>query len=125
MMTMNTYCTIEALEFSTVMQISYSIGPHSDYYQLTGRHAWKYLALLAWRLSALSNLSEESLITAYYGYNDRTRIEAFEKAIEAIEKANSGTDFGDEKDLAAAHFDSEQLQSGQNHLINLKVSFLR
>ena len=72
------------------------------------------------RLSALSNLDEESLITAYYGYHDHTRIRAFENAIEAIEEANSGTDFGDEKDIAAAHFDSEQLQSGQNRLINLR-----
>ena len=40
------------------------------------------------RFSALSSLSlcEESLITAYYGYNDRTRIEAFENAIKAIER---------------------------------------
>ena len=76
------------------------------------------------RLSVLSSLSEESLITAYYGYHDHTRIEAFENAIEAIEEANSDTDFGEEKSLAAAHFNAEQFESGQNRLINLRQSII-
>ena len=76
------------------------------------------------RLSVLSSLDEESLITAYYGYHDHTRIEAFENAIEAIEEANSDTDFGEEKKVAAAHFDSEQFESGQNRLINLRQSII-
>ena len=76
------------------------------------------------RLSALLSLDEESLITAYYGQNDQDRIEAFKNAIEAVVKANSGVDFGGEKDLAAAHFDSEQLENGQYRLINLRQSVL-
>ena len=76
------------------------------------------------RLSALSSLDEESLITAYYGQHDHDRIEGFENAIEAIEEANSDVDFGGEKYLAAAHFDSEQLESGQDRLINLRQSVL-
>ena len=76
------------------------------------------------RLSTLSDFDEENLITAYYGYHDHTRIGTFENAIEAIEEANSGTDFGDEKHLAAAHFDSEQFESGQNRLINLRHSII-
>ena len=76
------------------------------------------------RLSVLSSLDEESLITAYYGYHDHTRIGAFENAIEAIQEANSDTDFGEEKEVAAAHFDSEQFESGQNRLINLRQSII-
>ena len=76
------------------------------------------------RLTALSSLDEEGLITAYYGYHDHARIGEFENAIQAIEEANSDTDFGDEKDLAAAHFDSEQFESGQNRLINLRHSII-
>ena len=76
------------------------------------------------RLSTLSDFNEEDLITAYYGYHDQTRIDAFENAIKAIEGANSFTDFGVEKDLAAAHFDSEQFESGQNRLIDLRHSVI-
>ena len=71
------------------------------------------------RLSAVSNLDEESLITAYFGQVDRDRINAFKSAVEVVQDANSDVDFGPEKDLAAAHFDSEQLQSGQDRLIQL------
>ena len=76
------------------------------------------------RLSTLSDFDEENLITAYYGYHDHTRIDAFESAIEAIEEANSNTDFGEEEKIAAAHFDSEQFESGQNRLINLRHSII-
>ena len=74
------------------------------------------------RISTLSSLDEESIITAYYGH-DHDRTDAFENAVEAVQNANSDTDFNsDEKDLAAAHFDSEQLESGQNRLIQLRQS---
>ena len=76
------------------------------------------------RLSTLSDFDEEDLITAYYGYHDHARIDAFENAIKAIEGANSFTDFGNEKDLAAAHFDSEQFEGGQNRLIDLRQSII-
>jgi hypothetical protein len=77
------------------------------------------------RLSALSDdFDEDDLITAYYGYHDHTRIDEFENAIEAIEEANSDTEFGDEKYLAATHFDSEQFESGQNRLIDLHHSIV-
>jgi hypothetical protein len=77
------------------------------------------------RLSALSDdFDEDDLITAYYGYHDHTRIDEFENAIEAIEEANSDTDFGEEEYVAAAHFDSEQFESGQSRLINLRNSII-
>ena len=75
------------------------------------------------RLSALSSLDEESLITAYYGYHDHDKIDAFKDAVEAVQNGNSNTDFSrDEKALAAAHFDSEQFEGGQNRLIALRQS---
>ena len=77
------------------------------------------------RLSILStDFDEEGLITAYYGYHDHTRIGAFEDAVKAIEEGNSNTDSGEEKKLAAAHFDSEEFESGQNRLINLHHSII-
>ena len=76
------------------------------------------------RLSTLSEFDEEDLITAYYGYHDHARIGEFESAIEEIKEANSDTDFGDEQYVAAAHFDSEQFESGQNRLINLRHSII-
>ena len=73
------------------------------------------------RISALSNLDEENLITAYYGLNDKKKKELFEDAVEVVQKANSNVDFDkEEKDLALAHFDSEQFESGQNRLITLR-----
>lgn len=40
-----------------------------------------------------------------------------------MQKANKDTDLGDEEThLAAAHFDSEQFQSGQERLITLRQS---
>ena len=75
------------------------------------------------RLFALSSLDEGDLITAYYGYNDRDKTHAFEDAVEAVQNGNSNTDFSsEEKGLAAAHFDSEQFESGQNRLIALRQS---
>ena len=73
------------------------------------------------RLSALSNPNEESLITAYYGQDDYARINAFEDVVKVVLNANSQTDFK-EYTLAAAHFDSEQFESGQERLIALRQS---
>ena len=75
------------------------------------------------RLSALSSLNEEGLITAYYGSSDKDKTHAFEHAVEAVQDGNSNTDFSsEEKDLAAAHFDSEEFESGQKRLIALRQS---
>ena len=78
------------------------------------------------RLSTLSDFDEEDLITAYYGYYDQIRIDAFENAIKAIEGANPFTDFGNEKDLAAAHFDLNSLKVDKiASLIFVKALFLQ
>ena len=46
---------------------------------------------------------------------------AFTKAIDAITEANANVDLkNEEKKLAAAHFDAEQFESGQNRLIDLR-----
>ena len=76
------------------------------------------------RLTSLSSLDEGGLITAYYGSSDnrRSRKEKFKYAVEAMQKATAGVDAGEEKHLAAAHFDSEQFESGQNRLIALRQS---
>ena len=76
------------------------------------------------RLSAVSNIDEKSLITAYFGQADHDRINEFKSAVEVVQDANSDVDFGEEKDLAAAHFDSEQLQSGQDRLIQLRQNVI-
>ena len=75
------------------------------------------------RLAALSSLDEEGLITAYYGHNYGDKIHDFEHAVEAMQNGNSNTDFSsEEKGLAAAHFDSEAFESGQDRLIALRQS---
>jgi hypothetical protein len=76
------------------------------------------------RLTALTSLNEGSLITAYYGSSDNTRSrkEELKYAVEAMQKATAGVDAGEEQHLAAAHFDSEQFESGQDRLIALRQS---
>jgi hypothetical protein len=75
------------------------------------------------RIAALSNdFDEKKLITAYYDRCDRTKRKMFENAVEAVQKANSDVDFGEEEMLAPAHFDAEQFESGQNRLIALRQS---
>ena len=76
------------------------------------------------RLSALPSLDEGSLITAYYVRSDnrRSRIEDFKYAVKTMQKATADVDAGEEKHLAAAHFDSEQFERGQNRLIVLHQS---
>ena len=76
------------------------------------------------RLSALTSLDEVSLVTAYYGRNDDGKNQIFKNAVENILIATAAVDFhssGEDK-LAAAHFDAEQFESGQNRLIALRQS---
>jgi hypothetical protein len=72
------------------------------------------------RISALPELTEETLVTAYYGRRQPSRTRTFRKALREIGLANSGVDFGSEEEDAAAHFDSEQFQTGQNRLVQLR-----
>ena len=72
------------------------------------------------RINALSELSADNLIVAYYGESSGEQRSRYEDAIEEINKANEETDTGPEGSQAAAHFDSEQLQAGQNRLIMLR-----
>ena len=70
------------------------------------------------KINALSAISPASLIRAYYG--SRHRVSAFRNAIDDIAEANSDVDTGtSERNLAEAHFDSEQFQAGQNRLTML------
>ena len=76
------------------------------------------------RVSSLdqSSLDEKSILKAYYGRHER-RENIFKDAIKTVQKANANTDLGrEEKHLAAAHFDSEQFESGQDRLIELRQS---
>jgi hypothetical protein len=78
----------------------------------------------AQRLSSLdqSSLDEKSILEAYYGRCDSRRNNIFKYAVEAMQKATAGVDAGEEQHLAAAHFDSEQFESGQDRLIALRQS---
>lgn len=76
------------------------------------------------RLNDLDDDFDESdLIRAYHGELNRCRKNALEEAIEMIEDANADVDF-DEKDTAAAHFDSEAFESGQNRLVELREAVI-
>ena len=68
-----------------------------------------------------SELEVDALITAYRGERSPAAAQSFSAAIVAIEKANSEVDTGAEETIAAAHFDSEQFQIGQNRLIELRA----
>ena len=72
------------------------------------------------RINALTELTAVNLIDAYYGRFSREQRFQYEDAIEEINEANEATDTGRERTLAAAHFDSEQLEDGQNRLISLR-----
>ena len=81
------------------------------------------------RLSVLSSLNEASLITAYYGPNSNRNERLFKDAVDKMQEATAAVDypwpgkFGiREKNLAPAHFDAEQFESGQNRLIELRQS---
>ena len=79
------------------------------------------------RLSSLDRsslkLNEKSVLTAYHGLYDRRRTNIFKDAVRTVQKANEKTDTGnEERHLAAAHFDSEQFESGQDRLIALRQS---
>ena len=68
-----------------------------------------------------SELEIGSLITAYRGEMSPAAAQSFLAAITEIERANSEVDTGREGNIAAAHFDSEQFQIGQNRLIELRA----
>ena len=72
-----------------------------------------------------SELDIDKLIAAYHGKGlrrlARSDSSLFSEAIRAIEAANGEVDTGPESDYAAAHFDSEQFQSGQNRLTELRA----
>ena len=72
----------------------------------------------------LSSLSEESLITAYYGSRQRSRTSTFSDVIGVIGDANADVDLGREKKDAASHFDSEQFQAGQNRLVEIRQNIV-
>ena len=76
------------------------------------------------RLSALTSLDEVSLITAYYGRNDDRKNQIFKNAVKNTLRATAAVDFhsSGENKLAAAHFDAEQFENGQNRLIALRRS---
>ena len=72
------------------------------------------------RINALTELTTGNLIDAYFGDSSDEQESRYEDAIEEINDANEETDTGAEGTQAAAHFDSEQLQAGQNRLIMLR-----
>ena len=72
------------------------------------------------RIDQLGELSTDNLIEAYFGKPSRRRTRKFEEAIDEINDANVRVDLGKESELAAAHFDSEQIQAGQNRLVELR-----
>ena len=70
------------------------------------------------QIAALASLSDESLTTAYYGQQQDSRRRNFQAVIRTISDANSNVDLSRQtRKVAAAHFDSEQFQAGQNLLI--------
>lgn len=76
------------------------------------------------RIAALTSLTESDLVSAYYGEQRRGQTRSFSDAIDAINDANADVDLGEEQELAAAHFDSEQFQAGQNRLVELRQTIV-
>ena len=76
------------------------------------------------RISALTNLDAKSLIAAYYGKGQLSRVKTFERAVNEINSANANVDLGDEGRIASAHFDSEEIQAGQNRLVQLRQNIV-
>ena len=78
------------------------------------------------RIDALNDmsLSEESLITAYYGERRLSITEDFQDVITDITDANAEVDLGSEKKVAAAHFDSEQILAGQDRLVEIRQNIV-
>ena len=77
------------------------------------------------RIAAIRNdLTEENLITAYYGERRRGVETSFENAIKTIKDANSDVDLGAEGKIAKAHFDAETFQAGQNRLVELRQTIV-
>jgi hypothetical protein len=77
------------------------------------------------RIAAIRNdLTEENLVTAFYGERRRGVETSFENAIETIKDANSDVDLGAEEKIAKAHFDAETFQAGQNRLVELRQTIV-
>ena len=73
------------------------------------------------RINSLGlDFDENDLITAYRGEKNRHVTKQFQAAIKEIEKANSKVDTGSENTRASAHFHSEEFQSAQNRLIEMR-----
>ena len=78
------------------------------------------------RIKTLTSLTDEELFKAYYYNSIASRLKvhehksAYNDAIEMINMANEKVDTGEENSVAAAHFDSEAFQAGQNRLILLR-----
>ena len=72
------------------------------------------------------SLTSSSLLTAYYGENDRTlarnqRRRHYEAAIKSVNQANAATDTNRRLGkLSSAHFDNEQFAASQARLINIR-----
>ena len=73
------------------------------------------------RIESLTSIDASSLIKAYYGRRQRSVTKNLNRVIEMIVDANQDVDLkSPENDLAEAHFDAEQFQSGQNRLVLLR-----
>ena len=78
------------------------------------------------KINALSTLSPARLIRAYYeARQQRERVRAYKDAIDDIGDANSKVDTGSEGKVAAAHFDEEQFQLGQNRLNEIILMMIK
>ena len=73
------------------------------------------------QINSIDSITADNLIQAYYGADSDGSSDRLINAIEAITKANSDVDLeNDEENIAAAHFDSEQIQAGHNRIVQLK-----
>ena len=71
-------------------------------------------------VNAVTPLSVDALLEAYFGSSSRDRARLFKDAIDEIQDSNEDTDLGQEQTLAAAHFDGEQIIPAQERLVFLR-----
>ena len=71
-------------------------------------------------VNAVTQPSVDTLLEAYFGSSSRDRARLFKDAIDEIQDSNEDTDLGQEKKLAAAHFDGEQIIPAQERLVFLR-----
>ena len=94
---------------NAILQVAANLLKDNPYYELSTQ-----------RIVDLGLTFEEgALIEAYRGEKSKKKVSKFVAAIAMIEKANCDVDIGKERNLAEAHLDSEQFQSGQNRLVQL------